>query len=832
MIGVSDIIMVIASLLLVAGMLQFFAQRMNVPHTVLLAAAGLVVGFLALWSLAAEEPWLAGELLAYVVAFEISSETFIDIFVPTLLFQAALTISARRLLDDIGPIFVLSVVAVVVSTLAIGYGLAAASEIALTVCLLIGAIVATTDPSAVVGLFRDTGAPQRLGILIEGESILNDAAAIALFGIFLELLLFQTLPDPGSIALAFSYDVIGGLAVGLIGAWFACLVLARLHGIALAEVTVTVALAYMVYVAAEHYVDASGVVAVVTAGFFIGWYGRTRIGPDSWDYLNRVWSQLSYWASALVFLLAAMSMPRRMVDVGWHDVILLLVVIGCAFAARGAVLVTFFPILARLGWSQHVSPGYMAAIWWGGVRGALTLALALAVTEHPQLDAHGDVRATVATLATGFVLFTLFVNATTLPVVMRWLKLDRLNRADQIVRDRAIELALEKAGRDLEDVAEQYRFEGDLLDREADRLRKRRDALREAETPTSALSVDDQVYVGLSALVAAEGELYRAHFSDQILSRYANRTLTTFVARLSDATKTGHMEGYRTAAERVLELSPWLRPASFVHRHLRLGAPLAYALARRYELLRALRIGLLDVIALSRERVASLVGEAAVKEIAAVLQHRYEDVQSALMAIELQYPEYTQHAKTEQLRRIALRFEERAYRRLFEDSIVGQDVFDALQREWRKRWARSQRRVRLDVMPPTAELVARVPLFQGLTQAQRLSLTALLRARLAMPNEALVNRGDRGDSMFFVLSGTVEVRNRANVIELGAGDFFGEIALMLRERRTADVVATGYCELLELRGPDFRGFLSGHPDLEAEILDTARARLRENLASQ
>ena len=118
-------------------------------------------------------------LLGGINALALGSDAIVYLFLPILLFQAGLTIDVRRMVDDIAPVLLMAVVAVLVSTGAVGLALAAVSDLGLVVCLLLGAIVATTDPVAVVGIFRELGAPRRLLILIEGESLFNDAAAIA-----------------------------------------------------------------------------------------------------------------------------------------------------------------------------------------------------------------------------------------------------------------------------------------------------------------------------------------------------------------------------------------------------------------------------------------------------------------------------------------------------------------------------------------------------------------------------------------------------------------------------------------------------------------------------
>src|SRR5690606_30154698 len=129
------------------------------------------------------------DFLAALGEFHISSEAFLVLFLPTLLFESALAVDVRRMMNDIAPILVMAVIAVVVCMLAVGFTLASLSSYGLIACLLLGSIVAATDPAAVIGIFKEIGAPKRLTMLVEGESLLNDAAAIALFSMLVGMLL-------------------------------------------------------------------------------------------------------------------------------------------------------------------------------------------------------------------------------------------------------------------------------------------------------------------------------------------------------------------------------------------------------------------------------------------------------------------------------------------------------------------------------------------------------------------------------------------------------------------------------------------------------------------
>src|SRR5262249_23713090 len=160
-----------------------------------------------------------------------------------------------------------------------------------------------------VGIFRDIGAPRRLSILVEGESLFNDAAAIALFTVLASLLSGAHAEGVGGTILNFLRAFAGGAAAGFVAARAVCAGVPLLNGWRLAEITLTVSLAYLVFVIADVYLEVSGVVAVVVAALVMGSYGRTRVTPSTWDSLVETWEQLGFWANSLIFLMAALLVP-------------------------------------------------------------------------------------------------------------------------------------------------------------------------------------------------------------------------------------------------------------------------------------------------------------------------------------------------------------------------------------------------------------------------------------------------------------------------------------------------------------------------------------------
>lgn len=157
------------------------------------------------------------------------------------------------------------------------------------------------------------------------------------------------------------------------------------------------------------------------------------------------------------------------------------------------------------------------------------------------------------------------------------------------------------------------------------------------------------------------------------------------------------------------------------------------------------------------------------------------------------------------------------------NSILSQEVFNGLARELAVRRRAQERRPRLDLELDRRQLIDRVTLFGGVSAASRIEIERLMRPRLAVPGERIVRKGDRGDGMYFISSGAVEVRVAAPV-RLGNGDFFGEMALIDDRPRNADVDALGFCQLLFLARRDFDRLLEREPVLRAHIHDRASAR--------
>jgi CPA1 family monovalent cation:H+ antiporter len=285
--------------------------------------------------------------------------------------------------------------------------------------------------------------------------------------------------------------------------------------------------------------------------------------------------------------------------------------------------------------------------------------------------------------------------------------------------------------------------------------------------------------------------------------------------------------GYRRAAEVALAFPIFFRAAFFIYRHFGIQRFLAERLADRVELLLIMRLVVDRLVRFNDERLTAIFGERLTELTAEIIEQRRTEVHGAFDALRRQYPDYVAALEVRFLRQSALRREMGRYQELFEEGLIPQELYDDLKRGIAGTHA-AEPRPRFEIGLDTHQLIERLDILAGLDESQLDRVAKLLRPRFTVPNERIIRRGDRGDAVFFIASGAVEVRLPTWRIRLGSGEFFGEMALLSGGPRQADVVALTYCRLLVLRKADFERFLAANPDARAVINRVAAERLSMN----
>jgi CPA1 family monovalent cation:H+ antiporter len=825
----------LAIVLTVVSLLVPLAERLRLPHTVLLAVTGLGLGLVGDWIAAqGETTGVLRDAFKGLAEMKRGTDLFLPLFLPPLLFTAGLTIDVRRLIDEMSAVLLLAIVAVLVCIGGVAGVVHLATGYDILVCLLVGVIVSTTDPAAVIGIFRDVGAPKRLSILAEGESLLNDAVAIASFGFVMQLLVARVSPEVGQTVSAAASgpvmqvlrDFFGGVLFGFGLARVAMVVLPRLGESDVAIASITVSLAYLSYVFADRYLEISGVVSVVVAALTVAAYGPTHLHPRQWTALRQLWHQLDFWSNCLIFVLASMVAAQFLPHITWPYIWGLLAVVIGAMLARVLVVFGMLPLLEVARLVEPVDQRYKVILVWGGLRGAVTIVLAMVVAGDMRLP--DTIREFTAELATLFVLFTLLVNATTLGLGMRALGLNKLSRVEVALRDRVLALSRVNVERQLRQIMREHNERVVGLDVDPDSAG---DAEIEAPPADLPLELDERLSVGLLTLCTQEKELYLDLFEQQTLSRRMVALLTARADRLIDAVRDRGPDGYQEVVQSFTQPELAFRVALWLHRRFGFGWLLTEQLADRFEILMVSQDVLAELAAFNLSSVADLLGSEAEERLGAMIKDRQELVARALRALSLQYSGYAESIKDRQLERAAIRFESAEYARWLHESIISREVYADLRRKLNARRKGISRRPPLDLGLELATMIARVPLFASLDAAAVREVGRRLRARLAMPGEKIIAAGGRPDAMYFIAAGEVVVHVGGMTVPLKEGDFFGEMGLLESRPRNADVVAAGYCHLLVLLRKDFNELLAQRPGVRAEIEAVAARRVADTPAA-
>jgi Na+:H+ antiporter len=394
--AISTSVLLLAFMLLLALLLKPLAEKFHIPFAGLLVVTGFI----------------GSEVLVHFgydtgIRYDSFHDLILIVFLPLLIFEAAFKIDAELLFKHLLVILFFAIPVMLLSTFVaavmIYYGIGHPAGFPWIAALLAGSLLAATDPVAVIEVMRKLGAPERLCMLLDGEALFNDATAIVTFSIFLYIAQHPMEDIAVTDAVSrFGVVFFGGMIVGLfIGLGF--LFLSRLLKDYVQQAIVTLIAAYFSYILAEQWLHVSGVMAVLVTGLVLG-----RVIHHDFQYhekqsfVDDFWTFNVYVAEALMFLLMGVTITIGMFTDNW---LAMLIGIVAVLIARGVGVFGGSRLISLLPGVEPISKGYQRVMFVGGLRGAVTLALALS------LPLELSYWWTVQSIAFGVVLFTLFVQA-------------------------------------------------------------------------------------------------------------------------------------------------------------------------------------------------------------------------------------------------------------------------------------------------------------------------------------------------------------------------------------------------------------------------------------
>jgi CPA1 family monovalent cation:H+ antiporter len=294
--------------------------------------------------------------------------------------------------------------------------------------------------------------------------------------------------------------------------------------------------------------------------------------------------------------------------------------------------------------------------------------------------------------------------------------------------------------------------------------------------------------------------------------------------RLIEGARSQGRTGFQRAARRSTAYGPRFRAAVLLHARLGLSRPLARLTADRFELLLAQRLILRDLGAFIDGRIRRIHGRRVAELLHELLARRIEAVGTALEALRLQYPGYADELERRFIRRTALRLEEREYNAMREDGLIGAEVHSALIQDVAARRAAAEDRPRLDIALDRAALVRQFPLFAEFDEAVVRRLARTLETRYVDAGEVIIRKDSPARRVFFIASGAVELASAGQTWLLGRGEMFGQMAILTRRARRAEVRALAPSTLLLLDEARFRRLLERNEPLREAVRASAKKR--------
>jgi CPA1 family monovalent cation:H+ antiporter len=820
--------MVLLVFLLIAALSMPFMKRLRFPHSVFLVIVGVGIGLAASWLKEHSTIHWLTVMAGGMADFQLSSEAILVIFLPTLIFESSYNINSRELIKDLPSILMLAVPALLISITTVGLVVHFITGLPLLVALLFGTLVSATDPVAVIAIFKELGAPKRLAMLCEGESLFNDATAIVIFTILLGLI---TSAEQASLSQSlvsglgqFLVVFIGGVVIGLIFGYVFSNIIGTIRSNAPVEIMLTTMLAYLSFIVAHHYFHVSGVMSTVAAGVLLGSYGRTKISLPVHEFMEHFWETMAFTANAVIFLCIGLLLPKYM-EVP-YDLYLpvLIVAIIAMIVVRAFSIFSLLSFMSTFGFVERISKKFMTVLWWGGgLRGAIAIALALSLIGSKLSEAHQQ---TILLASIGVVMFTLMVNALSTRKVIGWLGMNRLTKDELYSQKLGVLQSKTQARQKVKSLSESARYNPDIYSALIDEYKDQEKELHTQIAYIAEMSTEEKYDVLTREALLIEKNAYFEAFASGYLSEISLKDLQDEVDDELDRLKVKlPLFGSRQQFERRNWVKKVITPIErFLPRYT------TNTLAMRYEKAKATSDAIEKVIAFLAEK------EENYKDLSPVcdkLRSNYMKLDYAaeeeINEIILTFPEYVEKVVEIVLRTFSLTNERKFLSKMHKLGQLPDIAYNQLKDQIEDRLTELNRRPVEKITLEPVQLLKHVSFFGMLEDAQLEEISKHFTTKPFLKEQTLIKEGESGKEMFIIIRGVVEVfrgegDRRQVLATLKSGDILGEMALISKKPRNASAEALSHGSAIVLDRDHFQDFLNENPDVKDKIYAIYRDR--------
>ena len=457
--------MIIASvvLLFVATLSSVVFKRFKIPYTI-----GLVLVGILFYNFCGAVPGLQE-----FRNLHLNYDLIMFALLPSLIFSAAINIDSKMLFKNLSPTFLLAGPGLIISTLVTSFIMYYFTPLDLGGALLFGALISATDPVAVISLFEIVGAPKRLRMLVDGESLFNDATAIVMFTLIQKVVLTGTvftIFTLGTAAVDFMFIFVGGFLVGVLTGYIMAQILLFIKNDPMVATALSAIVAYTAFIFAERVLDVSGVMACLGAGMIISHYSSSRFTAKTKSYLKNFWEFVSFIANSYIFILLGFTEKFYLFSENIFNSSILKYIIWGIIAIQVSRAIIIFGLCLFIGMrdkNKKIDWKSQVVMFWGGLRGAVPLALVFSLPEsmpHHLL---------IIQITLGVVIFTLLVQGGTISKLLSILKLDRASLFKRFSKNYALLLTYKHGMKKLKQLAVTWDFPKDVVEKLEDKYQKK-----------------------------------------------------------------------------------------------------------------------------------------------------------------------------------------------------------------------------------------------------------------------------------------------------------------------------------------------------------------------
>ena len=802
-----ETLFIILLLLILALLLSGLCRHLSLPYTILLVVTGVTINLLATVTPFALIP----------SGFHLSDELILFIFHPALIFVSALSLDARTLIKDLLPILVMAIPGMLISAVLVAIGLNTFFYLDFLLAFLFGAIISATDPVAVIALFKELGVSKRLTVLVEGESLFNDATAIVLFNIVLGAVIHgeSALMDTPTMIYYFSEHFLLGALIGtLIGLVISEMMVRMYHGQQSFVVVASIVAAYLSFIVAEHNFHASGIMSVLATALCIRGIATPRLSGEANHHIETSWDVIALVLNSLLFLLIGLTVDIFAFAIHWQPLIWVILAI---FVARMISVYGLIPLTTSLFSLPAINLNSRHMMWWGCSKGTIAIAMALAIPETV-ID-----RGLLLELTLGVVLTSLLMSGPTLKPLMRALKIDHLNDDEWLEMQQGMAQITNAVNACLNSFSKLHLLGNDMQDSVLQSLTR-----KIAPTPETLTEEQQLRQIHLHALNIEERELQRLH--EIGLVNYYTYLNFKDILRKDKAKSIDEMIRFNINQDNV---NPFVRFEMSMIKYLSeyewtLNWLIRYQKIRFSNLIRHDLAGVLMAheALLALNQVEADFHSDKLNIIRKIYRKRLQRRQGRLKKLGQHFPDFYNQFEYRLFQEVALRYSMKLITEDFEHGKLSEKIYRRLEKCIEEAFKE------LPDLAPELSLTKRddwldsVPFFNGLPRGVLKKLAENARYVSFLPNDTIFNENDRGDAVYILVNGAVNVfqnvgpNQRIHIAELRKGSFIGRHALYERAVRTATVRAKTYVTLLRLTTQDIKTLSKVLPELNQRLQET------------